>query len=111
MADSLKARAQKQTVYKRLPRIVRYLLLGLAFLLLPAGVIAMFTPLAVLEVGSLFIFTSLTILSFEFDWARNLLSWFKGKLTNKTVRKRLTLFMLVVVSAYIVVAFLLFMRK
>ena len=108
MADILKGWERKQKAYKQLPRIIRYPLVGFAFLLLPAGIIAMFTPLAVLEVGSIFIFTSLTILSFEFDWAYKLLTTLRHKLQNKRVRKKLLAFTLIILTIYAVLILLRF---
>lgn len=91
---------RRQQAYQRLPRIVRYPLLGLAFLMLPTGIIAMFTPLAVLEVGSLFIFASLTILSFEFGWAYKLLAMIRRKLKDKKFRKKMTVFVTIILLIY-----------
>lgn len=110
MADFFKGWEQKRNAYKRLPQIVRIVLTGLAFILGAAGIIAMFTPLAVLEVGSILVFTSLTILSFEFDWAYDLLSWLRKKLADKKFRRKLTLFTLLVVGTYVIVAILRFWR-
>lgn len=108
MADLFKGWERKRTAYKKLPWIARLLLTSLAFILGIAGIIAMFTPLAVLEIGSILVFTSLTILSFEFDWAYDLLSWLRRKLADKKVRRRLTLFTLLVVGTYVIVAILRF---
>lgn len=110
MADFFKSWERKRNAYKRLPRIIRVALTGLAFILGAAGIIAMFTPLAVLEVGSILVFTSLTILSFEFNWAYDLLSWLRKKLADKKFRRKLTLFTLLVVSTYVIVAILRFWR-
>lgn len=101
---------RRQQAYQRLPRIVRYPLLGLAFLMLPTGIIAMFTPLAVLEVGSLFIFASLTILSFEFGWAYRLLAMIQRKLQDKKFRKKMTIFMAVILIAYAIFAIVKFVH-
>jgi len=111
MADFMESWERRRKTYKKLPRIVRVLLTGLAFILAPAGVIAMFTPLAVFEVGSILIFTSLTILSFEFDWAYDLLSWLRKKLADKKLRRKLAVFMVLVVSTYVVLAILWFWKR
>lgn len=94
---------RKRAAYKRLPAAVRLPLVVVAFLMIPAGVIAMFTPLAVLEVGSILIFTALTILSFEFDWAHQTLLWLQKKLSNKKVRTRMAVFVGLVLVVYAVV--------
>jgi|GEM_PF-830220 len=104
MTDFFKDWERKRNAYKRLPRVVRIAFTGLAFILGTAGIVAMFTPLAVLEVGSILVFTSLTILSFEFDWAYSLLSWLSKKLADKKVRRRLTLFTLLVLGTYTIMA-------
>lgn len=108
MADFFKGWERKRNAYNTLPRIARIVLTGLAFIMGAAGIIAMFTPLAVLEVGSLLVFTSLTILSFEFNWAYDLLSWLRKKLADKKFRRKLTLFTLLVISAYVIAAILRF---
>ena len=108
MADFSKGWERKRNTYKRLPRITRIILTGSAFILGAIGIIAMFTPLAVLEIGSILVFTSLTILSFEFDWAYDLLSWLRKKLTDKKFRRKLTLFTLLVISTYVIAAILKF---
>jgi len=106
VANPSKNLDRKTTLYKRLPRILRYPLVGLAFLLLPLGIISMFTPLAVLEVGSILIFISLTILSFEFDWAHRLLTTFRHTLKNRKNRKRLSLFTIIIIVIYIAIIIL-----
>jgi hypothetical protein len=106
MAGFFKNWDHKRKAYKKLPKIIRTILAGLAFVMAPVGVIAMFTPLAVLEVGSILIFTSLTILSFEFDWAYNLLSLLRKKLADKTMRNKLTVFTLAIIVTYAVVTVL-----
>lgn len=78
--------------------------------MLPTGIIAMFTPLAVLEVGSLFIFASLTILSFEFGWAYRLLAMIQRKLQDKKFRKKMTIFMAVILIAYAIFAIVKFVH-
>jgi Putative transmembrane protein (PGPGW) len=103
VADSLKRWERTRKAYKKLPLPVRIFLSGLAFILGPLGVVAMFTPLAVLEVGSILVFTSLAILSFEFDWASNLLSLLRQKLQHKSFRRKLTLLTAVVVVTYAVI--------
>lgn len=108
MADFFKGWERKRNAYKRSPWVARIVLTGLAFILGVAGIIAMFTPLAVLEIGSILVFTSLTILSFEFDWAYDLLSWLRNKLTDKKFRRKLTLFTLLVISTYVIAAILRF---
>jgi Putative transmembrane protein (PGPGW). len=81
---------------------VRYPLVGLAFVLLPTGVIAMFTPLAVFEVGSILILASLTILSFEFRWADDLLAYVRRRLQDRRVRRILLGFSMMIVTGYAV---------
>ena len=100
MADLLKSWERKRKAYKQLPHVIRYLLVGLAFLLLPVGVMAMFTPLAVFEVGSISIFASLTILSFEFSWAYTLLAALRSGLRDKRFRRKMLVFTLAVLVAY-----------
>lgn len=102
MAGFLSAWQRRGKAYKRLSRAVRYPLVGLAFVLLLAGVIAMFTPLAVFEVGSILILASLTILSFEFSWAQNLLAYIDRRLENRRIRRILLAFSLVIVTIYAV---------
>jgi hypothetical protein len=90
-------------IYRRLPFIVRSALVVLAFVLGPLGVLAMFTPLAVLEIGSLLVFTSLTILSFEFDWAYRLLLGLRRTLEDARIRRRLLIFTGCIVLIYIAI--------
>jgi uncharacterized membrane protein len=103
MVDFFQGWQHKRKAYKKLPRVVRVVLAGLAFVLGPLGIVTMFTPLAILEVGSILIFPSLTILSFEFDWAYNLLMLLHRKLQHKTFRRRLTLFTLVNIAYFAIV--------
>ncbi len=111
MAGFFKSWERKRKAYKKLPKIIRAIFAGLAFIMASVGVIAMFTPLAVLEVGSILIFSSLTILSFEFDWAYNLLALLRNKLADKTIRNKLTIFTIIVIGAYAVVTALWFIRR
>jgi hypothetical protein len=111
VADLLNRWELKRKAYKKLPPVVRISLSGLAFILGPLGIVAMFTPLAVLEVGSILVFTSLTILSFEFDWASNLLSLLRQKLQHKSFRRKLTLLTAVVVVTYAVIIAVKFIAK
>lgn len=103
MADIFNQWEQWRAAYQRLSFLVRAVLVGLAFILGPLGVVAMFTPLAVLEVGSLLVFTSLTVLSFQFDWAYRLLRGLRHKLENARVRRGLLMFTVFVVLVYAVV--------
>lgn len=103
MADLFKGWERKRKAYKKLPLALRVILSTMAFMLGPLGIVAMFTPLAVLEVGSILVLSSLTILSFEFDWAYNLLSALWRKLQNKPFRRKLTLFTVIILGIYAVI--------
>jgi len=111
MADLFTSLDKWRKRYKSLPKTVRVLLTGLAFIMGPLGIVAMFTPLAVLEVGSILVFFSLTILSFEFNWAYNLLALLQRKLQHKVFRRRLTMFTLSVLATYIIVLTFKFLHK
>ena len=111
MTSFFKSWEDKRVAYKKLPRVLRVPLAGLAFVLAPLGVIAMFTPLAVLEVGSILVFVSLTILSFEFDWAHNLLVFIREKLANKKLRTRLTVFTVLMLTTYAIVIVFWLLKK
>ena len=71
----------RQTAYARLPRVIQIIITAFTLVFGLAGVVLTFTPIS--DVGVLIVLLALTVLSFEFAWARRSLDYLLGLLRNK----------------------------
>lgn len=100
--------ASKRSGYAKLPIIVRAFIVVIAFIIGLVGLVLVFTPPPLFDVGVLLLFLSLSILSFQFTWAHAALVYLTRKLADKAFRKKLFIFigaLFVIFFGFVVLVF------
>lgn len=84
--------SSKRAGYAKLPAVLRAFIVALAFIAGLVGVGLLFTPPPIFDIAVILVLLSLSILSFQFQWAHAVLLYITKKLAQKAFRKKLLLF-------------------
>jgi len=81
--------ASRRSSYNKIPVIFRVLIQILSFVVGAVGLVLAFTPPPLFDLAVLLLLGSLSVLSFQFDWAHRTLTFIDAKLRDKKFRKKL----------------------
>lgn len=103
MVDIPKYVKSRRASYNKLPAVVRGVIVSISFVIGTVGLVLVFTPPPFFDLGVIALLFALSILSFQFDWAHQSLTYVTKKLADKTFRRKLlaivgTTFLVVIVG-------------
>jgi hypothetical protein len=81
--------ASRRDMYNRIPFLIRIFIQALSFIAGAAGLVLVFTPPPLFDLGALLLLVALSVLSFQFDWAHRSLTYIDARLRDKAFRKKL----------------------
>ncbi len=96
----------KRSSYVQLSVVVKGFIITIAFIIGFVGLLLFFTPPPFFDLGVVLLLLSLSVLSFQFKWAHGLLVYITKKLSDKTFRKNLFIF--IGVLSLLVIGFILY---
>jgi len=100
MRDKIKSlRYKYKKGFQKLHPAIKLLLVGLCSMLLVFGLIVLL-PLP--EIGIPLVLISLSVLSFQYKWAEQLLNYFEDTFSNKTIKTLLLVIGVIVISVLVV---------